>query len=130
MDNRLAVFVRNLAGVRSVAPGAMVERPVVLPEQTLTVLRARRPVNSPVSKAFRERGFFVAKGTVMGWVEQPGQSSIPLQISVPDLERATATTGGSAITINLDEDAARYLPPRTRLELAIRIIGEDEQDVD
>lgn len=120
--------MRNLAGVRSVAPGALVERPVLLPEQTLTVLPARRPSNSPIARELRERGYFVARGTVTGWTEQPGQSSVPIQLAVPKLERANATTGGAGVTINFDDDAARYLPPRQRVEVIVRLVGEDEDD--
>jgi hypothetical protein len=127
MDNRLIAFIgERLRGV-ALAPGAVVIRSPVQ-EQSLTVLRPRRALNSPIARSLKERGFVVARGTVTGWREQPGQSSVPLEISVPDFERATATTGGAAITVNLDEDAARYFPPRTRVEVAIRIIGEDEDD--
>jgi len=129
MVNSFLARVRDIARIAPPAtPTALVARPQALPEQTLRVLPARRAINSPIAKSLRERGFFVARGEVLGWVEQRGQSSIPLQLSVPDLERATATTGGNAVTINLDEDAARYLPPRTRIEIAVRILGEDEPD--
>lgn len=127
MASNLMARVRDLVRVPP-PPTALVVRPTVLREQTLTVLPARRAINSPIARELRERGFFVVRGTVMGWMEQPGQSSVPIQISAPDLERATATTGGTAVTINLDTDAARYLGPRVRVELAVRIIGEDEPD--
>jgi hypothetical protein len=119
----LSIFGRRVRLPAVFVPGA-----VVLEERALTVLPARRPVKSEIARSFRERGFAIFRGTVSGWTEQDGQSYVPIQISAPDLQRATQTTGMAGVTINFDEDAARYLPPRQRVEIAIRIVGEDEDD--
>lgn len=118
--------LRRFLPTRPAAPGPLPVRAVA----ALAVLPKARVAPSPVAKMLRERGIMVFRGTVKGFDDATGAGTTAITLSAPVLTQAAATTGGTPLTITLDQDAARYLPPRTRVEVAIRIIPEDEEDDD
>lgn len=125
MENRLALFVRNLAGVRSVA---VREPPIAIRERALIpAIAAARPMRSPIAEMLRDRGVLVFTGTVTGWTETPGTGTVPITINSPELAAAAAQAGGNSVTLTLDSSAARYLPPRARLRIAVQVLDEDDE---
>lgn len=101
---------------------------VVRPRVMVPALPAARPMTSAVATALRDRGVLTFTGTVTGWTCQPGQSYAALTIDAPVVSQPMQTTGMAAVTLNLDREAARYLPPNARVRFAIQVIGEDEDD--
>lgn len=103
--------------------------PLVARERTLTAaIPATRPIKSAIATALRTEGVFICTGTVTGWNETPGQATVPIQITSPELAAATQQIGAANITITLDGDAARWLAPRTRVRIAVQVI--DERDAE
>lgn len=83
-------------------------------------------LRSDLAQEIAERGYITAIGTVTGMTTQPGSLSASLNCDFPALTRAAQTAGGNSVVLTIDCDCARYLPVFTRLELAIRVLRDDE----
>lgn len=124
-----APAVQTIAPVpHSVAPVASVG-PVVLYERRLTpgIAPSRAP-HSPLAETLRDTGLLLFRATVTGWSETPGTATVPVVLTSPELAAAAQQSGGATLTITLDAESARYLPPRTRLRCAFQILTDEDED--
>jgi len=85
-----------------------------------------RPLKSELAASLARDGYLICEAVVVGLQAQDGANSATINMSVPAFSRASQVAGGQACSITIDCEAARYLAPFTRLELAIRVLSEDE----
>lgn len=83
-------------------------------------------MRSDLAEFIATHGYIRARGVITGTTAQPGQSSAQLTVDCPEFTRATQQIGGQSVTLTLDVETARYLPLFTEVEVAIRVLGDDE----
>lgn len=106
---------------------------------TLAPLRATGVANLPpsvgrweppmtdIARSLRDHGGFVVTGVVAGFDDAEGSGTTSIKLSLPKLSEGVGGGGGS-ITVPIDLEAARYLPPRTRVRLTLEIVPYGTDD--
>jgi len=85
-----------------------------------------RPLKSELAASLARDGYIICEGVITGTQSQDGANTATVNMNIPAFSRASQTTGGQACTITIDCETARYLPMYTRVELAIRVLGEEQ----
>jgi len=85
------------------------------------------PPVTRMARGLREYGVIREVGMVSGFEDTQGSGSSTIKLTFPGLSEGVSS-GGGTLSIPLDLEAARYLPPRTRVRLTLEIIGEGEGD--
>lgn len=97
---------------------------VARPRVLAPTLAPYRPMDSPFAAAVRDTGAFSFLGRIGSWTEQEGQTSTSIGIQSAMLAATTGSSGGQAITLTVDTELARYLPPRTRVRVTIEVLDD------
>jgi len=85
------------------------------------------PPITRMAKSLRDRGVIREVGVVSGFDDQQGSGSSTIKLSFPGLSEGVSS-GGGTLSVPLDMEAARYLPPRTRVRLTLEILGAQEDE--
>lgn len=85
------------------------------------------PPLTKMARALRNTGVIREEGVISGFEDGAGQGQTTIKLTFPGLAEGVAS-GGGTLSIPFDLEAARYLPPRTRVRLTLEIIGVTEDE--
>lgn len=86
-----------------------------------------RPPLTRMAKTLRDYGVIRENGVVSGFDDSQGSGSTTIKLSFPGMNEGVSS-GGGTLSIPLDLEAARYLPPRTRVRLTLEVLSGSEDD--
>lgn len=112
----------------------IVTRPAPLPELRPTGLQHLPPEMerwtpplTRMARTLRDYGVIREIGVVSGFEDAQGSGSSTIKLTFPGMNEGVSS-GGGTLSIPLDLEAARYLPPRTRVRLTLEILSGSEED--